>query len=238
MIIGVLSSAARHVRKVKFSVSPMKIKEGYVSWALGNFDNSVYLEIGVRRGDSMRMVSASRKIGVDPAPDLRLYPLRRGEEVFKVDSDEFFRTQAHSAIELNSIHCALVDGYHSFEQVFRDVSNLAPFMHRHGLIVLDDMNPQTSQQASPRPTGGVWSGDVWKFGPYVREACPQMSFKTVNVDAGVGLLGGFGNDASWPDASPAVAALAYQDLEADREELLRLVEVLDETALNRMVGLP
>src|SRR6266853_5345269 len=80
-----------------------------------------YLEIGVRRGDSLRLkLPDTTGIGVDPEPALK------GEtppktHLFSMTSNEFF--QRHRLSELIGTSClalAFIDGLHLFEQALQD----------------------------------------------------------------------------------------------------------------------
>lgn len=64
---------------------------------------------------------------------------------------------------------AFVDGMHLFEYVLRDFINLESYAKPTSVILIDDVLPRTSGEASRTPTGGGWTGDVWKILPCLIE---------------------------------------------------------------------
>jgi hypothetical protein len=218
-VIGIRS------RPVRRKLTPWQFKESYINEALADRSPSLYVEIGVRWGESLRQVNAHRKIGIDIEQHSALAPLRPGESFFEMASDDFFAREAAQVLAAEGVDVALVDGLHEFSQTLRDVLNLERFMKSDGVIIVDDCNPPTSDRAVDTPTGGTWNGDVWKIAAYLREERPDLHYWTVDADQGVGVVTGFGSAAPWPDESTVrrYKALPYSHLAGNRAKVLNLV---------------
>lgn len=226
MPMAVVAALARISRPARRRVTPGRFKETYVARELDRrVQQTTYVEIGVRDGESLRIVKADRKIAVDPIRTPRMSVLRAGEEFFEVGSDEFFDHHAPKALAPRSVDVALVDGLHEFRQVLRDVLNLERYMRRDGVIFLDDANPRTPARARDTPTGGAWNGDVWKVAPFLTSERPDLEFFTIDADEGIGVLRGFGVDAPWPTSETVrrFKDLSYDVLARARAETLKLV---------------
>src|SRR5262249_50276956 len=120
----------------------------------------LYLEIGVRAGDSLRLAPRAA-IGVDP--DMRLAgPVPTTAALYPMTSDEFFRRHAAETIG-RPVDLALIDGLHLFEYAVRDFMNTECRASRCGLIVVDDIFPNHAVQGSRFRRTRVWAGDVWRL---------------------------------------------------------------------------
>lgn len=221
-----LEQLARVSKPTRRKLVPGRFKETYVRRALERYPQpTLYLEIGVRNGDSFRFVGADRKIGIDPELTPSMATLRASESFFEVTSDEFFATFAADVLEPRSVHVALLDGLHEFRQTLRDLLNLEPFMRPDGVVILDDCNPRTAERGSDVPIGGAWNGDVWKVPAYLLGERPDLRVATLDADEGVGVVTGFGARAE-PLDEPTVArykALPYEHLDSDRTSVLNLL---------------
>lgn len=224
--MGILHSAKKAVRPIRRRVTPGAFKEHYLNSALSDRGSSTYLEIGVRWGESLRAVRASRKIGVDPVRHPAVASLRAGEEFHECTSDVFFRDVAPEVLEIGSVNAALIDGLHEFGQALRDLINIEPYMTRDGLIVLDDCNPPTEELAVDTPTGGAWNGDVWRVMALVRREMPDLQALTLDRDQGVGLIWGFSGRGSPRVFEPGVVerykSLPFSELRSDRRSMIGL----------------
>ena len=148
----------------------------------------MYLEIGVRLGDSFRFIKARDKIGVDPSRTKPFSNLLKGESFFQMSSDDFFFGPAKEIFSERKVDVCLVDGLHTFRQALADVLNTAKVLQASGVIVLDDVYPDTADKASPTPHGRAWNGDVWKAMALLRSTQPHWEVITLPVDEGVGLI--------------------------------------------------
>jgi hypothetical protein len=221
-----LEDLARVSRPLRRRLAPSHFKETYVNRALARQERPrLYLEIGVREGESFRLATAERKFGIDPERMPTMAALEPGEEFFETTSDEFFAELAPRVLEPGSIHVALVDGLHEFRQVLRDVTNLEPYMRRDGVVIVDDCNPPSAERASPEPIGGAWNGDVWKVVAFLVAERPDLRVATIDADEGVGVVSRFGTPPPPPDeaAVERFKSLPYEHLAGERTAVLNLV---------------
>ena len=207
-------------------MAPNQFKETYVNRALAGRDcATLYVEIGVRDGESFRLASADTRIGIDPVRRPSMAILEPGEQFFEMTSDEFFDQRADAVLEEASVDVALLDGLHEFRQALRDFNNLERFMRRDGVVIVDDCNPQSAERGSEVPIGGAWNGDVWKLPAYLIAERPDVQVTTIDADEGVGVVTGFG--APKPSIDEAVIEsykfLPYGHLEASRAQVLNLL---------------
>lgn len=223
--MSILTVLAELTRPTRRRLHSSRFKETYINQALKLIEGETYVEIGVRNGESFRAVHASRKIGVDPTITSGMSKLRSGEELYVQTSDDFFNETASTVLETNSIDVALIDGLHVYQQALRDLLNLERYMNPAGVVVMDDLNPRSSELATPRPMEGVpWNGDVWKVAAFLRSERPDLTLITLDADQGVGLVTGFNSNAGTPSAQTIqrYEDLDYSYLEENRRQLLGL----------------
>ena len=188
--LEMLGKASRPLRR---RLTANRFKETYVNRALRRRDRAtLYVEIGVRDGESFRLVSADRRIGIDPERWPSMARLESGEQFFEATSDEFFELHADAELAEASVDVALLDGLHELRQVLRDFDNLERFMRPDGVVIVDDCNPRSAERASDVAIGGAWNGDVWKFVAYLVAERPDLRVTTIDADQGVGVVTGFG----------------------------------------------
>ena len=143
----------------------------------------LYLEIGVRAGDSLRLAKNSA-IGIDPK--MRLAEPNPAVVLYHETSDEFFDRHAAEAID-RSVDLAFIDGLHLFEYAFRDFMNLERRASPSGLIVIDDIFPNHPLQGSRFRRTRVWTGNVWRLLLCLAEQRPDLFLLPLN-DSPTGLL--------------------------------------------------
>ena len=221
-----LEDLARVSRPLRRRLAPSRFKETYVNRALARYERpTLYLEIGVREGESFRLVGADTKIGIDPERMPGMDVLMPGERYFETTSDEFFDDHAAAVLGRESVHVVLIDGLHEFRQVLHDLTNLEPYMRRDGVVILDDCNPPSAERGSATPRGGAWNGDVWKLPAFLIAERPDLHVATIDADEGVGVVTGFGAPAQ--AVSEVVIerykSLPYDYLEANRTAVLNLL---------------
>lgn len=132
-----------------------------------------YLEIGVERGDTLRLAQCP-SIAVDP--EMKLEEAAIGEKeaclLFRMPSDRFFEKYNPEALLGGKIDLAFLDGMHLFEFLLRDFINTEKYCRRNSVIALHDCIPtdlylarrhrlDQSLAQQTRIRGG-WCGDVWK----------------------------------------------------------------------------
>jgi len=149
---------------------------------------SLYLEIGVRNGDSLGLADC-RAIAIDPLPQLPL-PLSDDVRVVATTSDRFFAADA-TAMLRQEIDLAFIDGMHLFEFALRDFMNIERHASGGGVIVFDDIFPNHPMQAERERRSRAWTGDVWKIVPCLREYRPELVLLPIDASpAGLLLVAG------------------------------------------------
>lgn len=217
LLMTAVSKLSLVLRRVRRFFSPKAYKEHYVQEALNSSGRGVYLEIGVRLGDSFRYIKSREKIGVDPCRTKPMRKLRSGETFFEMTSDDFFRGPGIRLFADRRVNVCLVDGLHTFQQALADVLNSAKVLHPDGVIVLDDVYPDTADKASPVAHGRAWNGDVWKTMALLRKTQSDWEVYSVAADEGVGLIKPHGRPAREITAEDMVRyeSMPYEALAAD-----------------------
>jgi len=143
-----------------------------------------YLEIGVRKGASLRLSQAEVTIGIDPAPDTG--PLPDTVALYRCTSDDFFFFRPQSDVK-RRIDLAFIDGMHLAEFVLRDFMNVERQMSPSGVIVVDDVLPTDAVQARRTRETQAWTGDVWRFVELLGDVRPDLKLTLLDT-APTGLL--------------------------------------------------
>jgi hypothetical protein len=121
-----------------------------------------YLEIGIRRGDSLTL-SKSSTIGIDPSFDLKAEP-PPDAALFRETSDEYFaREQPLEPFGGRAISMAFIDGMHLVEYALRDFINIERHAEWSSLVVFDDILPRRRVEAARDRSTRAWTGDVYKL---------------------------------------------------------------------------
>jgi len=149
-----------------------------------------YLEVGVSRGLTFFKVHCNRKVAVDPdfLFELAAAQARESGSVFyQLRSDEFFAL--HGASE-GPFDLIFLDGLHTVEQILRDFLNSIRFLSPGGVILIDDVRPNSYASSLPdqgrsvalksglRVNDDSWMGDVYKIVPFLATFCQQFSFSS------------------------------------------------------------
>ena len=187
---------------------------GRISY-LGSLNNAKnYLEIGVWGGDTFFPVKIPTKVAVDPCflfnPEEHK---KKGTYFFQIESDIFFKKldcdeislKADGSSEKIKFDVIFIDGYHTFEQSYRDFKNSLQYSHENTLWLIDDTVPPDIYSSIPNPVisrykrklaglvGGDWMGDVYKTIFAIHDNFPEISYCT--------LLGGNPQTVLWKTPS-------------------------------------
>jgi len=147
-----------------------------------------YLEIGVEWGHTYRNViaDAANKTGVDPSPKWD------DGTIIRKTSDDFFFAQGSPEYK-NTYDVVFIDGMHHVENVWRDLRNALLHLRPSGVILIDDVLPQTEEEQWRIPRkhmkedgilkygGSPWTGDVWKA-IYVFMRLMQTNDESIELD--------------------------------------------------------
>lgn len=180
-----------------------------------------YLEIGIRRGETIAANIAEKRVGVDPKPRLEEINPRfkkglEGVRLHKKTSDEFFKENTEM------FDVVLVDGLHLYEQAMKDILNAYNNLKKGGFIVVHDCNPRTERAAARKQSEGDWNGDVWKVIYDLRENYPEIKYVVLDTDQGLGIISKTDNKKYKTQYHREYINIPYSELAQRRKELLKL----------------
>jgi hypothetical protein len=149
-----------------------------------------YVEIGVFRGDTLKLVAPStRVLGIDPEPQLKDAP-GANIRIFAKTSDDFF-TRHDPIVEFDNerVDMAFIDGMHRFEFALRDFMNIERSCHSRSVIFVHDCYPLDEPSSQREQTPNFWSGDVWRMLILLLKYRPDLSIHTLAAEpTGLGLI--------------------------------------------------
>jgi SAM-dependent methyltransferase len=153
-----------------------------------------YLEIGCASNLLFDAVMAKRKVGVDPVSG----------GTHRQTSDAFFEANADARFDV-----VFIDGLHIYEQVRRDLVNALKVVRKGGWIALHDMLPRDwIEEHVPPLSTSAWTGDGWKVA-FELAASPDIDFRLLAVDHGVGVLRVLTRDPQIPDRRAELEPLRF-----------------------------
>jgi capsular polysaccharide biosynthesis protein len=160
------------------------------------YEQPAYLEIGVNEGATFNHVVAKIKTAVDPNFQCdATNKTENGQRIqfFELMSDEYFGAAAEEHQKFDVIY---LDGLHTFEQTLRDLLNSIGRLNPQGVIVIDDVIPNSYHASLPdlrffqlvlQETGSKdmsWMGDVYKLVFFIQSYFQQFSYATVKENHG------------------------------------------------------
>ena len=150
-----------------------------------------YIEIGVNIGGSTVLARAPTvAVGIDPSARLLSAP-NTICKLFPLTSDNYFVARdVRRDIEAETLDLAFIDGLHLFEQVLRDFINIERFSSSTTVVLIHDclaIDALTAER--DRKTEELWTGDVWKIIPCLREFRPDLNVLTIpSPPTGLGVV--------------------------------------------------
>lgn len=193
-----------------------------------------YLEIGVFRGDGLRLASADTlSVGVDPEPVLAVEDEDRWH-IEEMTSDAFFAgSRPRELFGNRPVDLVFIDGLHLFEYALRDFFNAERLAGPESLIVLHDVLPIDPVTASRKRTTDDWTGDVWKLVLCLLDRRPDLDLCIIDVPpSGLCLVRGVNpEDTTLKCGYEAIVEqylpMGYEEWEA------RVADVLERTTRTR-----
>lgn len=167
---------------------------------LALFDAPSYLEIGVSEGETFFAVKAQRKVAVDPKfrfPFDRAIKENASCTFHEVASDIYFSDWIGPSEVFQVIY---LDGLHTFEQTLRDFTNAIRFLAPDGVIIIDDIVPNSYQSGLPDQLDSVrvkkfigdldhsWMGDTYKLVFFIEAFFPTFELRTIADNHGQGVV--------------------------------------------------
>jgi hypothetical protein len=191
---------------------------------------ATYLEVGVSRGESLRLVQPQTlALGIDPAPHLE-FELSPNQQVFAQTSDEFFaRPDVPALLGGKPLNMAFIDGMHHFEYALRDFINIEPLCTPDSLVFVHDCFPIDARSAARDQTTGFWSGDIWRLIVLLKQYRPDLAIHTIGTPpTGLGLITRLDPQSTvlrsrLPELITAGMALDFSAIAARRPEAVNLM---------------
>jgi hypothetical protein len=116
-----------------------------------------------------------------------------GSEYHELTSDKYFESVPGDDAEFHVIY---LDGLHTFEQTLRDLMNALDCLRREGVIVIDDIFPNSyhaslanfHESAAIRDMIGdgdhSWMGDVYRLVYFIQTFLPRFDYASVQDNLG------------------------------------------------------
>jgi hypothetical protein len=191
---------------------------------------ATYLEVGVSRGESLRLVRPeTRALGIDPQPRVG-FALGSHQQVFAQTSDEFFaRSDVPALLGGKPLDMAFIDGMHHFEYALRDFLNIEPLCRPGSLVFIHDCFPIDARSAERVQVSGFWSGDIWRLLVLLKKYRPDLAIHTLGTPpTGLGLISGLDPNSTvlrslLPELIAEGLALDYASIAQRRPEALNLM---------------
>lgn len=162
---------------------------------LAMFPHPHYLEVGVSEGATFNSLQAARKVAVDPRFqfDTAAFAVPGTIEFHETTSDAFFAKLDPAT----RFHVIYLDGLHTFEQTLRDLQAALTVLAPDGIIILDDILPNSFDAALPDLDevfllrrraaeiganwhyDGSWMGDVFKVVFFIESFMQHLSYASV-----------------------------------------------------------
>jgi len=147
-----------------------------------------YLEIGVAKGETFLHVDVPERTGVDPRFQVDV-STATGENTTYVEmtSDAYFSQLPRDVL----FDLVFVDGFHTFEQTYRDLCNVLDHTSARSVILIDDTLPvdvysampdQAKALANRARTGDdsrAWHGDVYKVVYALHDYHMTLDYRTI-----------------------------------------------------------
>ena len=143
---------------------------------------SNYLEVGIEHGRTLEAVKNDVRFGVDPNPKFINLFRKNKIRVFPISSSDFF-SELDPALRFGMV---FLDGLHTAEQTFQDLTNVSKHLLKNSIVVLDDSVPIDRWSAIPHQETalklrkeysasdrGSWQGDVYRV---------VMTLDTLKID--------------------------------------------------------
>jgi hypothetical protein len=148
-----------------------------------------YVEIGVRKGETLKFGVNSQIVGIGSGFDVHL-KFRDTTLLFQMSSEEYFATR-------NLLHdlggqpfdYALINGLHTFERVLDEFIHLERAASPESIIAIRGVLPRNAEEAATERTTPSWVGDVWRIIPCLAEYRPDLELtKIATTPTGVMLI--------------------------------------------------
>ncbi|WP_316897786.1 class I SAM-dependent methyltransferase [Pseudodesulfovibrio indicus] len=155
---------------------------------------SRYLEVGVHKGETFLNIDAEKKVAVDIKFSFDYQNDKNPNATYyQVPSDQYFSSPAGR----DKFDIIFIDGLHTLEQTLRDLLNAVTSLADGGIIVIDDVIPDSYHASLPDfqqslrlrnhlgSTSRSWMGDVYRVVFFIHYFLPKFNYATVTDSHGV-----------------------------------------------------
>lgn len=217
-------------------------KADAIAGLLSLYHDARYLEVGVAQGRTFHVLTAARKVAVDPQFKFDLEEAQTGHpgaSYHQVPSDDYFGRVVDTGDRFDVIY---LDGLHTYEQTLRDFCNAIRYLAPNGVIVVDDVVPSSyfaslrelaqfrAVRRGRKDISEAWMGDVYRLVFFIETFLQQFTYRTISDNLGQLVV--------WPERRrtvrertvEATARAPYESvvLERDAFRLAPFATVLDE----------
>lgn len=174
----------------------MITRDTVVQSVIDLFDYPSCLEIVASKNETLKKIKAKRKTAVDPCFrfDFNNYSeLDSDISFYQGTSDDFF---SDARVRREAYDVIYLDGLHTFDQTLRDLLNAIALVKPSGVIVIEDVIPNSYRALLPNESDCVqlrllsgehdksWMGDVYRLVFFIHSYLQQFSFATVAENHG------------------------------------------------------
>ena len=136
-----------------------------------------YLEIGVNDGRSISLASSECELVLGVDPSCRFEPTQSNQDLVQLKSDDFFALS--DLQKYGNFDMSFVDGMHLAEFALRDMINSYNLLNLGGILVIDDIVPESLVYSQRIRLAPKWSGDVYKA-LYIWKKCFDINITIVD----------------------------------------------------------
>lgn len=195
-------------------------------------------------------IKAPKKIAVDPQflfagrSKLRKNRLVNSlfygnHEYFYEETSDGFFSKHKQLFNTEKVDVALIDGLHTYAQVYIDIMNTLEILSPNGVMIIDDCNPPSAVVETPVVNSikevwekakkgelpgwaGRWTGDVWKALVRLQSEREDLNIVTLDVDYGMAIITRGKNQNKVNFTLEQIKNFTYADLEKNRVQWLNL----------------
>lgn len=164
-----------------------------------------YCEIGSQNSFCFNRITCSTKRSVDPDPNAKA--------TYQLTSDDYFASYP------KPYDLIFIDGWHSAEQLERDICNASSHLTKKGCIVIHDLNPELEIQTLIPRVNKQWVGTCYKAFVGFRERYPDTIAYCHPEDWGVGAV--FPNGQIFEPGF--ISDITFEEFMKNKEHLLNFV---------------
>lgn len=192
----------------------MQFRYELINWLIKKHCYNKYLEIGVWKKETFKMIECSEKYSVDIEP--------KWTPDYIGSSSSFFK---QNKIQYDLI---FIDGDHTYNQCYEDLRNALLCISECGMVIMHDLLPRNWINQIPtrvyEPTNVTirnWNGQAWRVFAWHRKHVRTLDMVTVNLDGGMGII-----KRGYQELYEGKID-DFEDYKKDQKRMMNLIEVDD-----------